>query len=102
MIHLKLYTLGDGGSWISEISPGVEIWLSLNNVFAVEQLLYRKYSLTFVLLKTHCKDPSFYESSKELLPNVYWLSAYFHLVCLFPTWKTNYEWWNEISLGLGV
>ena len=100
--------LGDGESWISETSPGVHIWLSLNKLFAVQQLLYRKsfqsqtFSLTFVLLKTHCKNPKSYESSKELLSNVYWLSTYFHLVYLIPTWKTKYWWWNEISLGLEV
>ena len=87
--------LADGGSWISETSPIFQVctfdFLRISSLlsknFYIENVSVSKHSLTFVLLKTHCKDPKSYESSKELLPNVYWLSVYFHLVCLFSTWN---------------
>ena len=71
--------LGAGGSWISETSP---IFRTTHLTFSKEALYCRRtfiskkfqsqtFSVTFVLLKAHCKDPKSYESSKELLPTVY-------------------------------
>ena len=95
MINLKFHTQSRQiwgwrklDFWDKSNFSGVHIRLSLNKLFAVEQLISKKFqsqtfSLTFVLLKTHCKDSKSYERSNELLPNVCWISAYFHLVCHF-------------------
>ena len=55
--------------------------------FIWKKFQFQTFPLTSVFVKIHGKDPKSYESSKELLPNIHWLSVYFHLVCLFSTWN---------------
>ena len=48
--------------------------LCCRTTFISKNFQSKAFFLTFVLLKTHSKDPKSYHSSKELRPNVYWLS----------------------------
>ena len=42
--------------------------------FISKKFQSQTFSITFVLLNTHSKDPKSFKSSKELLPNVYFFS----------------------------
>ena len=112
MINLKLHTQSRHISgwekldfWDKSKIPSFQVFkfdfLQISP-FISKTFQSQTFPLTFVLLKTHCKDPMSYESSKELLPHVCWLNAYFRLVCLFPTWNERQVMNDEMKFLLSL